>query len=90
MHRSEWSKWPSTPTVTNNKRPTLGPLEVAFNNQGKEVADEHVARCIYANELAFNLARSPYWQQMIKAVNEARKGYKSPGYEKVRTTLLTS
>eukprot|EP00253_Pinus_taeda_P021704 PITA_21704 len=27
---------------------------------------------------------------MIKAVNEASKGYKSPGYEKVRTTLLAS
>ena len=27
---------------------------------------------------------------MIKAVNEAPKGYKPPGYEKVRTTLLTS
>eukprot|EP00253_Pinus_taeda_P001739 PITA_01739 len=27
---------------------------------------------------------------MIKAVNEAPKGYKSPGYEKVRTTLLAS
>ena len=27
---------------------------------------------------------------MIKAVNEAPKGYKPPGYEKVHTTLLTS
>eukprot|EP00253_Pinus_taeda_P007358 PITA_07358 len=84
------SSLPSTPALTSNKRPTLGPLEAAFNNQGREVADEHVARCIYANGLAFNLVRSPYWQQMIKAVNEAPKGYKSPGYEKVRTTLLTS
>lgn len=32
--------------------------------------------------------RSPYWQQMIKAINEVPKGYKSPGYEKVCTTLL--
>jgi hypothetical protein len=81
---------PSRPAITTNKRPTLGPLEAAFNNQGREVVDEHIARCIYANALAFNLVRSPYWQQMIKAVNEAPKGYKSPGYEKVRTTLLTS
>ena len=84
------SPLPSRSTATTNKRPTLGPLEAAFNNQGREVADEYVARCIYANGLAFNLVRSPYWQQMIKAVNEAPKGYKSPGYEKVRTTLLTS
>jgi hypothetical protein len=27
---------------------------------------------------------------MIKAVNEAPKGYKSPGYGKVRTNLLAS
>jgi hypothetical protein len=81
---------PSRSAVVTNKRPSLGPLEAAFNNQGREVADEHVARCIYANGLAFNLVRSPYWQQMIKAVNEAPKGYKSPGYEKVRTTLLSS
>ena len=84
------SSLPSTPAVTINKRPSLGPLEAAFNNQGREVADQYVARCIYANGLAFNLVRSPYWQQMIKAVNEAPKGYKSPGYEKLCTTLLTS
>ena len=81
---------PSRLVATSNKRPTLGPIETTFNNQGREEADEHVARCIYANGLAFNLVRSPYWQRMIKAVNEAPKGYKSPGYEKVRTTLLTS
>eukprot|EP00253_Pinus_taeda_P025286 PITA_25286 len=81
---------PSRPAATSNKRATLGPLEACFNNQGRDIADEHVARCIYANGLAFNLVRSPYWQQMIKAVNEVPKGYKSPGYEKVRTTLLAS
>jgi len=81
---------PSKPTIVTNKRPTLGSLEAAFNNQGREVVDEHVAHCIYANGLAFNLVRSPYWQKMIKAVNEASNGYKSPGYEKVCTTLLTS
>ena len=46
---------PSSPAATTNKRPTLGPLEAAFNNQGRDTADEHVARCIYANGLAFNL-----------------------------------
>jgi len=76
--------------ATTNKRPTLGPLEAAFNNQGREVVDEYVARCIYANGLAFNLVHSFYWQQMIKAVDEAPKEYKSPSYEKVHTTLLIS
>lgn len=61
------------PVAASNKRPTLGPLEACFNNQGRDIADEHVARCIYANGLAFNLVRSHYWKQMIKAVNEAPK-----------------
>eukprot|EP00253_Pinus_taeda_P021029 PITA_21029 len=81
---------PFRPATTTNKRPTLGPLEAAFNNQSRDIADEHVTRCIYANGLAFNLVCSPYWQQIIKAINEAPKGYKNPGYEKVRTTLLAS
>lgn len=68
---------PSRPAATTNKRPTLSPLEVAFNNQGRDIADEHVAHCIYANGLAFNLVRSPYWQQMINAVNETSKGTKA-------------
>jgi len=69
---------PSRPAATTNKRPTLGPFEVAFNNQGRDIVDEHVARCIYANGLAFKFVLSPYWQQIIKVVNEALKGYKSP------------
>jgi len=81
---------PSRPTIVTNKRPTMGPLEAAFNNHGREVVDEYVACCVYANGLAFNLVCTPYWQQMIKAVNEAPKGYKSPGYEKVCIILLTS
>jgi hypothetical protein len=51
---------PSRSAVTTNKRPTLGPLGAAFNNQGRKVVDEHVARCLYANGLAFILVRSPY------------------------------
>ena len=52
----------SRQVATGNKRPTLGPIETAFNNQGREETDEHVAHCIYANGLAFNLVCSPYWQ----------------------------
>jgi hypothetical protein len=40
---------PSRPAVVTNKRRTLEPLEAAFNNKGREVVDEHVARCIYLN-----------------------------------------
>ena len=34
----------SRPIATTNKRPTLGPLEATFNNQGRDIADEHVDR----------------------------------------------
>ena len=50
---------PSRFVATSNKRPTLGTIETTFNNQGREVADEYVARCIYVNGLALNLVRSP-------------------------------
>lgn len=80
---------PSRLTVVSNKRPNLGPLEATFNNEGREVANEDVACCIYANGLEFNLVHSTYCQQMIKAINEVPKGYKSPSYEKVCTPLLT-
>ncbi|KAH9308603.1 hypothetical protein KI387_036514, partial [Taxus chinensis] len=49
---------------------------------------EHIAKCVYANEVSFNVVRSPYWHEMVKSINEAHKGYKSPGYEKICTTLL--
>ena len=68
----------------------MGPLEKSFNNDAREIADAAVAQCIYANGLPFNLVRSPYWAKMIKAVNEAPKEFKSPGYEKIRTTLLSA
>ena len=67
---------------------TTGPLEASFNNDARDIADQAIARCVYANGLSFNVVRSPYWQYMVRAVNEAPKGFKGPGYEKIRTTLL--
>ena len=32
--------------------------------------------------IPFNVVRSPYWQDMIRAVNKAPQGYKGPNYEK--------
>eukprot|EP00253_Pinus_taeda_P002226 PITA_02226 len=73
-----------------SKRSNLGPLEKSFNNDAREIADAAVAEWIYANGLPFNLVRSPYWAKMVKCLNEAPRGYKSPGYEKIRTTLLSA
>eukprot|EP00253_Pinus_taeda_P014475 PITA_14475 len=76
--------------IVGSKRSSLGPLEKSFNNDAREIADAAVAQCIYANGLSFNLVRSPYWAKMVKCLNEAPRGYKSPGYENIRTTLLSA
>eukprot|EP01018_Ginkgo_biloba_P009952 Gb_24212 [translate_table: standard] len=56
---------------------------------GREDVDSRVARCIYAWGISFNVVRSPYWQDMVRAINDGPKGYKTPSLEKVQTTLLT-
>jgi hypothetical protein len=50
--------------------------------------DAKVVRFLYACGVPFNVLRSPYWHDLVKAINEAPKGYKSPNYEKARTVLL--
>ncbi|KAL7184654.1 hypothetical protein ACSBR2_026742 [Camellia fascicularis] len=40
------------------------------------------------NGIAFNVVRSLWWADMVTTINNAPKGYKSPNYEKVRTSLL--
>ena len=42
----------------------------------------------YACGIPFNEIRFLYWPDMVKAMNEAPKGYQSPNYEKARTVLL--
>jgi len=64
---------PSIPAAMTRKKPTLGPLEVAFNIRGREIVDEFVVHCIYANGPPFNLVCSSYWQQKIKVVNKVSK-----------------
>jgi len=62
-------------------------LKGVFNNDARETTITAIGQCIYENGLPFNLVQSPYWAKMIKAANESPKGFKSPGYEKVRTTM---
>ena len=71
--------------ISTRKR---GPLHTAFKMGARDRADEAIARCLYANGLSFNLVRSPYWKEMVAAIKESPADYTSPGYEKLRTTLL--
>ena len=59
-----------------------------FNNQKREKTESRVARAIFACGIPFNVVRSPYWKDMVKAINEDPQGFKGPNYRKLRTMLL--
>ncbi|XP_050378398.1 uncharacterized protein LOC126795640 [Argentina anserina] len=75
---------------TSKKRKGVsGPLEKAFNNGVREQLDGEIARMFYTGGLSFNLAKNPHY---IRAFNRACAcpiaGYRPPGYNALRTTLL--
>ena len=55
---------------------------------GRDEVDAKMVKFLYACGIPFNMLRSPYWHDLVKAINEAPKGYKSPNYEKARTVLF--
>ena len=65
-----------------------GPLDTTFKMETRELVDQAIARCLYANGLPFNLVRSPYWKEMVAAIDKAPTDYTSPRYKNVHTTLL--
>eukprot|EP00253_Pinus_taeda_P030175 PITA_30175 len=50
--------------------------------------DSKVYRFLYACGIPFNVLRSPYLHEMVSAINDTPKGYKSPRYDKARTIGL--
>jgi hypothetical protein len=42
---------------------------------GRDEVDAKVLRFLYACGIPFNVLRSPYWHDLVKAINEAPKGY---------------
>ena len=59
-----------------------------FKLSSREEVDGVFARLFYANGIPFNVAKSPLWIDMVRAINDAPKGYKPPCAEKIRTMLL--
>jgi hypothetical protein len=57
---------------------TYNKLMKMFNNQKREEAESRVARAIFTGGIPFNVIRSPYWKDMVKAINEAPQGLKGP------------
>ncbi|KAK8576560.1 hypothetical protein V6N13_032481 [Hibiscus sabdariffa] len=77
-------------TIIKKQLPILNisPLEVSFGTMAREAVDLKIMRCLCANAIVFNCLRSPQWHEMVQAINQAPKGYKSPSFEKARTSLL--
>ncbi|XP_059066506.1 uncharacterized protein LOC131857797 [Cryptomeria japonica] len=73
--------------LVTNKRAN-GPLEMSFHNEARDIAEQDIARGMYANGLVFNVVCSPYWQKMVRPINESPRGFKGLVYEEVCTTLL--
>jgi hypothetical protein len=60
-----------------------------FLDQGcRDDVDAKNFRFLYACGIPFNVLHSPYWYEMVQAINGAPKGYSSPGYNKARTLGL--
>eukprot|EP01018_Ginkgo_biloba_P003161 Gb_22350 [translate_table: standard] len=70
------------------KRPPTGTIQSLFEIENRGKVDLAIARFFYANGISFNVARSPYYGEMVKAIMGAPSGYKPPGFEKLRTTLV--
>ncbi|KAK1298453.1 hypothetical protein QJS10_CPB14g00090 [Acorus calamus] len=68
---------PSSPT---------GLLDKLVQIEEKDV-DSKVLHFLCANGISLNVLRSPYWEDMIKAISKV-PGYASPSYDRARTVLL--
>eukprot|EP01018_Ginkgo_biloba_P001704 Gb_24963 [translate_table: standard] len=63
-------------------------LKSLWNPMEKFHVDGVVGDFFYANGIPFNVARSPYFHNMIQQVMDFGKGYKPPSCEALRTTIL--
>ena len=54
----------------------------------RQEVDDACAEFFYACAIPFNVARSPYFKNLIKKAIDFGKGYVPPGSEALRTTLL--
>eukprot|EP01018_Ginkgo_biloba_P040756 Gb_13500 [translate_table: standard] len=59
-----------------------------FDAGSRDNIDYAIARFFYACGIPFNAARSLYYEEMVRAINNGPKEYKPLGYEKLCTTLI--
>ncbi|XP_062183916.1 uncharacterized protein LOC133887918 [Phragmites australis] len=74
---------------STNKRGPASALEKSWAMEDRKHLDALIARSFYSGGISFNFTRNPYFQQAIFfACNHNLAGYKIPGYNKLRTSLL--
>ncbi|XP_057250027.1 uncharacterized protein LOC104907630 [Beta vulgaris subsp. vulgaris] len=65
------------------------PITRCFGIETRDQLDQEIARMFYTGGLPFNLARNPHYMRAFTfAATHNIGGYKPPGYNKLRTTLL--
>ena len=71
--------------LCNPSKPTKDSrLLKMLDNQGTEEVETSVARAIFVCGIPFNVVWSPYWQDILIAINTAPQGSKGPNYEKFK------
>ena len=86
---SSYISTPPSQPYEKRKLPGNSTLDKSFNNQCREHLDFLFARAFYSAGLPFQLAKNPYFIEMIKyAANNNLAGYIPPDYNKLRITLL--
>ena len=77
------------PSPKKRAASTRGPMDKIYQQEKQDEVDLTIAFFFYLNFISFNVARSPMFIEMCRAlVEQAPIGYVPPGSEKLRTTLL--
>ena len=74
------SGYGGTPGTRANISLRLRTISDFLDEGSRNDVDSKIFRFLYACGVPFNVLRSPYWHEMVSAINDAPKGYKSPGY----------
>eukprot|EP00253_Pinus_taeda_P025012 PITA_25012 len=80
QYKSKKSRGFFEPSSQSQRTPSASSQGSGYGGTGSSGFPMHVGY--------FNVLRSPYWHKIVSAINDAPKGYKSPGYDKARTVGL--
>lgn len=74
---------------SKKRKGVTGPLDKLFNVSAKEILDAEIARMFYTGGLSFSLAKNPHYVRAFnRACASSIAGYRPPGYNALRTSLL--